>query len=175
MCLWQQVLRTAWLGCVLSQAVLGQGQAAGATAPGLRGQPDLRGQWQNGRGSTLEFTLSGRQLHGSYRTAVGQASHSHAYPLRGFQNGDLVAFCVDWGDPAAAGAAASSVSCWVGQHTIDPTSGEEQIHSQWHLTRDLPDNREADELWGSVLTGSSVFRRLPVAEEPELGGRTEVP
>ncbi len=159
----RQLLRSAWLGCVLSQVVLGQVPETPTATP------DLRGQWRNDRGSTLEFTVSGRLLHGSYRTAVGRASHAHAYPLRGFQNGDLVAFCVDWGDPEKSGPAASSVSCWVGQHTIDPISGEGQIHSQWHLSRDLPDNQEADDLWESVLTGSSVFRRLPVADNPAQG------
>lgn len=154
----KRLLQTAWLGLWLSHAALAQ-----ATTTPTR--PDVGGQWQNGRGSTLELRVAGRHLEGHYRTAVGDASPAHDYPLRGFQNGDLLAFCVDWGNPEAGGPAASSVSCWVGQHTLDPTTGEEEIHSQWHLSRDQPDALEADELWGSVRTGSSVFRRLPAATD----------
>ena len=47
----------------------------------------------------------------------------------------------------------------VGEHTR--AAGREELRLTWLLDRNVPDEREGDELWSAVSTGSSVYRRVP--------------
>ena len=122
--------------------------------------PELAGVWRNEAGSELVIEVDARRVSGRFRNAAGDARARDGYPVRGWLNGDLLAFCVDWGSPGNDEAKAlDSVSCWVGQHTRDDEG--EAIRTQWLIERNVADPDEAEKLWGAVLTGADLFRKRP--------------
>lgn len=48
------------------------------------------------------------------------------------------------------------MTSWTGQLTQDQQGP--YIRTLWHLTRDVTDAREDDDLWGSITAGASHFR-----------------
>ena len=137
---------------------------AGATASDPA--PRLEGRWRNTSGSELELSLDGRRVAGRFRNAAGTARSAAGYPVTGWRNGDLLAFCVDWGAPldGEPSGAVPSVACFVGQHTVDDEGP--LLRTQWHVSRNVADRDEAEDLWGSVLTGADEFRPAPPVSGP---------
>src|SRR5687767_6194877 len=73
---------------------------------------DFSGVWWNDRCSSMDLTVNGDQLSGTYTSAVGMNAGT-PYDLRGYRAGaDLVAFAVNFGPTG-------SLASWAGQHTDD--------------------------------------------------------
>ncbi|WP_371396818.1 avidin/streptavidin family protein [Fretibacter rubidus] len=132
--------------------------AQGADTPTEQSAPAIiDGLWENDRGSQVRFTALDGELSGVYKTNVGQPDKSQSFPLRGFVQGDQVSFTVNF-------KGYSSMTAWVGQMSED--AGGPYIQTLWHLTRDIDDANEADDLWGSITAGASTFRPVISSDEP---------
>lgn len=106
------------------------------------------GQWVNDRGSAVTLSCDGDRLSGVYNTNVGQPDKGQSFPLTGWIEGDNLSFTVHF-------KGYGSITAWVGQ-----IEGE-QLKTLWHLTRNVDDDKEAEDMWKSVTSGASVFTRAP--------------
>lgn len=113
---------------------------------------DFNGNWQNTLGSELHFIVENGQVSGSYNTNVGAPDKSKSFPLRGQAQGDQIVFTVNF-------KSYGSMTAWVGQVTQDQ-SGTPYLRTLWHNTKDIKDSEEQDNIWGSIRTGASEFRRV---------------
>ena len=111
----------------------------------------FKGQWVNDRNSAVMFQIKDGLLTGHYQTALGQLDKSKKFPLTGFVEGDQITFTVNF-------KCFGSLTSWTGQLTADETG--EYIRTLWNLTRDVEDAKEGDDLWQSITSGASDFRRL---------------
>ena len=109
------------------------------------------GQWVNDRNSAVMFTVTDGLLSGHYQTALGQPNKSKKFPLTGFVNGDQITFTVNF-------KGYGSLTSWTGQLTTDENG--DYIRTLWNLTRDVEDAAEDDDLWKSITSGASDFRRF---------------
>lgn len=114
----------------------------------------VEGQWVNDRGSAVIFecavTGGAGRLSGHYNTNVGAPDKGQRFPLTGWVNEDNVSFTVSF-------KGYGSITAWVGQ--IEVVNGHSQLKTLWHLSRNIPDENEADDMWQSVTAGASVFTR----------------
>lgn len=111
---------------------------------------NFAGKWTNELGSTMELTVSGTRVSGSYRSQVSGKDQPVEGPLTGEINGDQIAFCVNWTTMA-------SLTSWVGQVVAE--DGGEELRTMWLLTRNVPDDDEAADDWQATLVGSDTFVR----------------
>jgi len=109
------------------------------------------GEWVNDRNSAVLFVVKDGLLSGHYQTALGQPDKSKKFPLTGFVEGDQITFTVNF-------KGYGSLTSWTGQLTTDEKG--EYIRTLWNLTRDIEDTKEDDDLWQSITSGASDFRRL---------------
>jgi hypothetical protein len=109
------------------------------------------GQWVNDRNSAVMFTVMDGLLSGHYQTALGQPDKSKKFPLTGFVEGDQITFTVNF-------KGYGSLTSWTGQLTTDENG--DYIRTLWNLTRDVEDAKEDADLWKSITSGASDFRRL---------------
>lgn len=109
------------------------------------------GQWVNDRGSAVTFTVTDGLLSGYYQTALGSPDKATQFPLTGFVEGDQITFTVNF-------KGHGSLTSWTGQITRDGDG--DYIRTLWHLTRDIDDADEDDNLWQSITAGASDFRRV---------------
>lgn len=109
------------------------------------------GQWINDRNSAVMFTETDGLLSGHYQTALGQPDKSKRFPLTGFTQGDQITFTVNF-------KGYGSLTSWTGQLTTDEDG--DYIRTLWNLTRDVEDAEEDAELWQSITSGASDFRRM---------------
>ena len=109
------------------------------------------GQWVNDRNSAVMFTVKDGLLSGYYQTALGQPDKSKKFPLTGFAEGDQITFTVNF-------KGYGSLTSWTGQLTTDEKG--DYIRTLWNLTRDVEDAEEDDDLWQSITSGASDFRRF---------------
>ena len=123
-------------------------QAQEAAPPVTGGGCLPAGQWVNDRGSAVTLSCDGDRLSGVYNTNVGQPDKGQSFPLTGWVEGDNLSFTVNF-------KGYGSITAWVGQ-----IEGE-QLKTLWHLTRNVDDNKEAEDMWKSVTSGASVFTRAP--------------
>jgi hypothetical protein len=131
---------------MFSFAACAQAQQVATDTP-----PDLfSGVWENDRGSAVTFKTEDSLLSGFYQTNVGQPDKSQKFPLTGFTEGDQITFTVNF-------KTYGSMTSWTGQLTQDETGA--YIRTLWHLTRDVADPQEDDDLWKSITAGASNFRR----------------
>ena len=111
----------------------------------------FEGQWVNDRNSAVVFEVTDGLLSGHYQTALGQPNKSKKFPLTGFVNGDQITFTVNF-------KGYGSLTSWTGQLTTDENG--DYIRTLWNLTRDVEDAAEDDDLWKSITSGASDFRRV---------------
>ena len=121
-------------------------------------QPDClaAGEWVNERGSAVTLSCEDGRLKGVYQTNVGQPDKGQSFPLIGWAEGDNVSFTVNF-------KGYGSITAWVGQ--IEVVNAQEQLKTLWHLTRNIEDAAEADDMWKSVTAGASVFTRRALPEK----------
>ncbi len=110
----------------------------------------ISGQWQNDRGSAVTFTVNEGLVSGTYQTNLGQPDKSRKFPLTGWAEGDQITFTVNF-------KGFGSMTSWTGQMSEDAEGA--YIRTLWHLTRDVPDDKEQADMWGSIIAGASEFRR----------------
>ncbi len=125
--------------------------ACGAQAQDV--EPNVTGTWVNERGSSVTFAEAGGLLSGHYNTQLGSPDPATHFPLTGFREGDQLTFTVNF-------KGYGSLTSWTGQMSED-TDGA-YIRTLWHLTRDVPDAEEEDDLWSSIIAGPAEFRRVTV-------------
>ncbi len=110
----------------------------------------FEGQWVNDRDSAVMFKVTDGLLSGHYQTALGRPDKSKKFPLTGFVEGDQITFTVNF-------KGYGSLTSWTGQLTEDGEGA--YIRTLWNLTRDVEDAAEDDDLWKSITSGASDFRR----------------
>jgi len=116
----------------------------------------FEGAWENDRGSAAVLKeLPDGRLTGHYQTNVGQPDKGQKFPLTGFAEGDQLTFTVNF-------KGYGSITAWAGQHSVDEEG--EFIKTLWHLTRDVDDAKEDDDMWGAITAGASTFRRLKTSK-----------
>ena len=114
--------------------------------------PNFNGTWENRLDSEMELTVdTDGDVIGKYRTGVGAPTPTEEFDLKGFVSGDLIVFCVNFGNYG-------SLTSWAGQHTRDD-NGNEAIYTLWHLAKNIPDLDEPDDLWSGILAGANEYRR----------------
>ena len=111
---------------------------------------DFSGKWKNPLGSSMELKVRGNKVSGTYRTGVGAPGSMEEFPLVGFVNGDILGFTVLWGKYG-------SITSWVGQHTA--SKKKDRIDTMWHLVKNIDEESERQNVWGSYLTGANSFTR----------------
>ena len=109
----------------------------------------VTGVWVNERGSSVTFTENGGLLSGYYNTQLGNPDPASRFPLTGFIEGDQLTFTVNF-------KGYGSLTSWTGQISEDAQGPF--IRTLWHLTRDVPDAQEAEDMWSSIIAGSANFR-----------------
>ena len=108
---------------------------------------DMHGTWKNERGSELRIDqIAGDAFTGRFRSGVGHGDPQQWFPATGFVHGDVVGFAVDF-------TTAGSVASWAGQVMDD------KLVTQWHLSRDVPDAQEHDQIWSTIMSGQDTFTR----------------
>jgi len=116
---------------------------------------DFNGSWYNDMGSVAVLSVTDGKVNGTYRTNVGQPDKSQSFPLVGLVQDDQITFSVNF-------KGYGSMTAWVGQLVLDKQNTP-YIRTLWHLTKDIEDTKEADDIWGSIRTGASEFRRAQEA------------
>jgi len=109
----------------------------------------VEGVWVNERGSAVTFTATDGLLSGYYNTQLGNPDPSSRFPLTGFIEGDQLTFTVNF-------KGYGSLTSWTGQMSEDESGP--YIRTLWHLTRDVSDAEEEDDLWSSIISGAATFR-----------------
>lgn len=109
------------------------------------------GKWKNQMGSGMNLVITGGVVSGQYFTNVGAPDSGKNFNIVGQIEGDQIIFFVNF-------KGFNSMTAWVGQLTI--RDDQEILRTQWHNTKDIPDNKEQDEIWASIRTGGSDFVRV---------------
>ena len=112
---------------------------------------DFTGAWNNDMGSQAIFNVENGEVRGTYNTNVGEPDKGQSFPLVGLVEGDQITFTVNF-------KGYGSMTAWTGQLT-ENENGEPYIRTLWHLTKDIEDASEKEDIWGSVRTGASQFTR----------------
>ena len=114
---------------------------------------DFEGTWYNQHGSEMILKVKDGAIAGTYATKVGTPGDEEQFALCGFVSGDLLSFTVNFGKYG-------SLTSWVGQLAGEDTNSR-RIDTMWHLTQNIKDPDEPEQLWASVLSGCDVFTRTP--------------
>lgn len=125
--------------------------AACAHADDLKPDVNFNGAWNNDMGSQAVLAVFDGEVRGTYNTNVGEPDKAQSFPLIGFVEGDQITFTVNF-------KGFGSMTAWTGQLTQNG-KGEPYIRTLWHLTKDIEDAVEAEDIWGSIRTGASDFVR----------------
>lgn len=112
---------------------------------------DFSGEWVNELHSTININvLNDGLISGEYSTGKGAPTPVEKFAVTGFISNDQISFTVNFGKYG-------TLTSWVGQLTIE--QGQEVIKTTWVLSRNVPDQDEEAQLWGTVMTGSNTFSR----------------
>lgn len=118
--------------------------------PGPRGgSAAWAGRWKNQMNSTMDLTVAGGDITGTYTSSTSAAGGPITGTLKGNVAGDLIAFIVLWPK--------GSMTAWTGQMVNDGSAP--CIKTLWHLVTDVPDAEEPTRLWTSTFTGADEFFR----------------
>ena len=123
-----------------------------AVALGMAPAPaafDFAGHWKNELNSTMELTVVGDVVTGTYTSAVSGTGQQIVGPITGFASGRIISFVVNWPN--------ASITAWVGHAVTE--AGADIIETLWHLATVMPKPADPDELWESVLAGADRFHR----------------
>lgn len=107
---------------------------------------DLSGDWENDLKSTMHLIQNGDALEGTYESKVSSTGGSTIGDLKGYVDGDLIAFVVHWRD-------FQSITSWVGQ--CESGGSNKLIQTLWQMTKQVD---EGDE-WASINSGSDSFTK----------------
>lgn len=124
---------------------------------------DINGTWINQNGSTVTFEVDpSGHVRGEFWSRKGRASADKGYALAGMQNGELLAFHVDWRD---AGANLHSMASFACRLSVDD-NGRDTIHAMWVLARQFEDEARSKptQVWNTFMTNVDIFVREGNAE-----------
>ena len=109
---------------------------------------DFNGRWSNELGSHMDLTVStDGKVTGTYVSARSEAGGpTPPMPLLGAVAGDLIFFCVNWGD---------SITSWVGHGVLE--SGQPRILTLWHMALAIPDETDPLNQWETIMAGADSF------------------
>ena len=119
---------------------------------------DINGTWINQNGSTVTFEATANgHVKGAFRSRKGRASVDTGYPLAGKQNGDLLAFHVDWRDAETNLHSMASFACRLAMDD----NGRDTIHAMWVLARQFEDEARSKptQVWNTFMTNMDTFVR----------------
>lgn len=119
-----------------------------ASISAAQAQAVFSGVWWDDKCSTMDLTKNEDVVSGTYTISAG--GEAGAFPLVGYQVGDLIAFSVNFGSR-------DTLTSWVGQNTTE--QGIEKLVTRWHLVVNVSDSDEQNSIVGSILTGLDVFVR----------------
>ena len=117
---------------------------------------DINGTWINQNGSTVTFEADGNgAVKGEFRSRKGRAAADKGYALTGMQNGELLAFQVDWRDDEVNLHSMASFACRL---AVDG-DGRDTIHAMWVLARQFEDEAlsKPTQVWNTFMTNLDVF------------------
>lgn len=127
-----------------------------------KGQPpndvDLRGSWVNQNNSVLWIEeQSDGQIEGRFSSQKGRAAKGVTYVVRGYVNGELASFAVNFRNDDSNLSAITSFS---GRY-VRGADGVERLHTLWILSRQYEDEAKAKptQAWNSFITNADVFER----------------
>jgi len=107
------------------------------------------GRWANQMGSTMDLSVAGTDVIGTYTSLNSSGGGPITGSLKGVTAGDLISFTVLW--------PGGSITAWVGQMVDEATAP--RIKTLWHLVTEVEDAHEPTKLWMSVLAGADEFHR----------------
>jgi len=119
----------------------------------------ILGQWINQNGSRLKLEGSdGSRFHGIFQSRKGRAAQGIDYQVSGVQNGEILAFTVDFNGPQEN---LRSISNFSGR-LFRTAEGVEAIATLWVLTRQFEDEARTKptHVWNSFLINSDTFTRV---------------
>lgn len=119
---------------------------------------DINGTWVNQNGSTVTFEADASGcVRGEFRSRKGRASADTGYALAGMQNGELLAFQVDWRDEEVNLHSMASFACRL---AVD-NDGRDTIHAMWVLARQFEDEAlsKPTQVWNTFMTNVDIFVR----------------
>jgi len=109
------------------------------------------GRWQNRLGSSLDLSVDGTELSGTFNSGVGVWNPAAGFHVRGFVEGDAISFCVDFGSRG-------SVASWSG-HFVEGEDGDRLV-TLWHLAQSVAHPHTDTDIWNSMMAGSDEFTRV---------------
>ncbi len=115
----------------------------------------LDGEWFNELGSKMILKVKGRNITGTYHTAVGDASGIYELVGRTDTNAGAtrnVGFVVSWENDKKGSS--NAVTAWSGELQMD-ANGDQVIVTTWLLTEET----DPIDNWKSTIIGKDVFRR----------------
>jgi len=116
--------------------------------PGTGTTVDFTGKWKNELRSIAEITQDAKgALSGTYTSTVSGAGGTTVGDLRGYVDGDLIAFVVHWRDFQA-------ITTWTGQ--LVPNAPFVTLKTLWQMTKQVSVGEE----WASINAGSDTFIKL---------------
>lgn len=110
---------------------------------------DFTGLWRNQMLSTMDLTVTGKDVTGTYTSSSSSGGGPVTGTIKGYASGDLISFLVLW--------PGGSQTAWVGQAV--GSDAAPTIRSLWHLVTNVPDASEPKELWTSIYAGADEFTR----------------
>lgn len=119
---------------------------------------DINGTWINQNGSTVTFEADGNgAVKGEFRSRKGRAAADRGYALTGMQNGELLAFQVDWRDDEVNLHSMASFAC----RLAVGGDGRDTIHAMWVLARQFEDEALSNptQVWNTFMTNVDIFVR----------------
>lgn len=119
---------------------------------------DINGTWVNQNGSTVTFKADASGcVRGEFRSRKGRAASDTGYALAGMQNGELLAFQVDWREDEVNLHSMASFACRL---AVD-NDGRDTIHAMWVLARQFEDETlsKPTQVWNTFMTNVDIFVR----------------
>jgi hypothetical protein len=123
--------------------------------------PNIDGFWRNELDSQMELKVTGIDVCGTYKTAVGDPNAQRELPLKGILHYPLISFFVDF-------PATNSICTWMGRfefEEVNPDGGESELvlHTIWVLGSLFQDPAASQptKVWNTFQINQDRFKRPP--------------
>ena len=120
--------------------------------------PNIDGFWIKELDSVMELKLTGLNVSGTYKTAVGDASNQQqGLDLSGILHYPLITFFVNF---------STSICTWMGIfEELKPDGGQSELvlHTVWLLGSIFQDlaNTQPTKIWNTFQVNRNTFKRIP--------------
>lgn len=126
-----------------------QEQALALVPKASAARADFSGRWKNEYDSTMDLTVTGDAVTGTYISKVSGSGTQVTGPIVGYVSGNLISFIVNWPN--------AGITAWVGHLVIE--NKKSVIEALWQLTMPTHNPADPNELWESVFAGADRFTR----------------